>query len=407
MIGQLRSGCVLRGLPLFVAFLLGAAVAASTAQSSARPSPVEVLTPKPPMLVMIERKRVLVYELHITNFGTSSLTLTGIQVFASGAESSSTKETTAGKLADYSGSSLGELLHPVDESSQMAMSDSSQMASPRESGKLDIGHRVIAFMYITVPPDLRISALRHRFSFDVADPSRSKGTSNDETALDGIVVPILQESPLVLSPPFKDGVWLAGNGPSNTSVHRRSVVAIDGRAYISQRFAVDWVMVGKNGNTFHDSRDRNENFWAFGQPVLAVADGEVTEVVDDIPDNIPGKLPTVTVQNITGNHVIVRIAPDTYVAFAHLKQGSIHVRLHQKIKRGIQIAEVGNSGNTTGAHLHLQVTDRNSALAAEGIPYVLDKFRFWGFGKDFEEDHHPDLPQSRTLPMDDSVVTFP
>ena len=75
----------------------------------------------------------------------------------------------------------------------------------------------------------------------------------------------------------------------------------------------DAEIAGKNGNTFHDSRDRNENFWAFGQPVLAVADGEVTEVVDGVPDNTPDKLPVVTVQNITGNHVIIRIGTDTYV----------------------------------------------------------------------------------------------
>ena len=72
-------------------------------------------------------------------------------------------------------------------------------------------------------------------------------------------------------------------------VLRRSVVAIDGRPCISQRFAIDWVLIGNNGNTFHDSRERNENFWAFGQPVLAVADGEASEVVDGIPDNLPGK----------------------------------------------------------------------------------------------------------------------
>jgi hypothetical protein len=287
------------------------------------------------------------------------------------------------------------------------MGKSSEMASSDNPGKLEVGHRVIAFMYVTVPEDLQISALRHRFLFDVADPSRSPGTPNDESALDGIIVPVLQQAPVVLAPPFKDGVWLAGNGPSNTSDHRRSVIAIDGRAYVSQRFAIDWVMVGKNGNTFHDSRERNENFWAFGQPVLAVADGEVTEIGDNVPDNVPGKLPLVTVQNIMGNHVILRIAPDTYVSYAHLKQGSIQVRVHQKIKRGAQIAEVGNSGNTTGAHLHLQVTDGNSVLASEGIPFIFNQFRFFGFGKDFEEDKHPDLPRSRMLPMDDSVVAFP
>jgi Peptidase family M23 len=400
-----RFGGVHRSFPWPFAIILSTAgIIPALAQSSARPSPVEVVSPKPPTAVVIEGKRVLVYELHITNFGPSSLTLTGLQVFASGGERSLNEKANGDKLANYSGSSLSELLRPVDESSQMGESSHSAQSNP---GQLDIGRRVIAFLYVTAPDGLRISALRHRFSFEVADPLRSKGTPNDESALDGIIVPVLQQSPLVLAPPFKNGVWLAGNGPSNTSVHRRSIIAIDGRAYISQRFAIDWVLVGDNGNTFHDSRERNENFWGFGQPVLAVADGEVTEVLDGIPDNTPGKLPLVTVQNITGNHVIVRIAADTYVMFAHLKQGSIRIRLHQKIKRGAQIAQVGNSGNTSAAHLHLQVTDGNSALAAEGIPFVFDRFRFLGLGKEFEEDHHPDLPRSQSLPIDDSVISFP
>jgi hypothetical protein len=397
---RLSSGFLLKRTLIVAVFILVAGMLPAFAQSSARPSPVEVITPKPPTAVIIEGKRVLVYELHITNFGPSSLTLTEIQVFASGAESSPTDKTSSNKLAGYNGPSLSELLRPVG--------DSAYIASRSNPGQLDVGHRVIAFMYVTVPGNLRISALRHRLLFDVADPLRSHGSPNDESALDGIMVPVMEDTSLVLAPPFKGGVWLAGNGPSNISDHRRAVVAIDGRAYISQRFAIDWVLVGSNGNTFHDSRERNENFWSFGQPVLAVADGEVTEIVDDIPENTPGKLPIpVTMHNIAGNHVIMRIAPDTYVMFAHLKQGSIAVRLHQKIKRGVPIAQVGNSGNTTGAHLHLQVTDGNSALAAEGIPFIFNQFRFLGFGKDFEQDHHPDLPRSRSLPMDDSVISFP
>ena len=250
MTANSRFGCARRTFPLFVIFLFVASVAPAFAQSSARPSPVEVVTPKPPAPVIIEGKRVLVYELHITNFGPSSLTLTGIQVSVSDGESSPGERTGGDKLADYSGSSLSELLHPVDEASQMGMSKSSGMASQGNPGQLDIGRRVIAFMYVTIPGDLRISALRHRFLFDVADPSRSKGTPNDESALDGIIVPVLQQSQLVLAPPFKDGVWLAGNGPSSTSAHRRSVMAIDGRVYISQRFAIDWVMVGKEWQYF-------------------------------------------------------------------------------------------------------------------------------------------------------------
>lgn len=371
-------------------FFLGL-VSGAAAQSSARPSPVEVEVPKPPAGVMIEGKQTFVYELHITNFGPSALKLTEIQVYTSAMRGGQ----TATELADFSGAALDKVLQPVGRLSQ-----------ERGPAQFDIGQRVIAFMYVTAAPGVNVPALRHRLLFDVSDPSRGKGTANDESALDGIIVPVRHQSPLVLSPPFPNGIWLAGNGASNTSDHRRAVIAIDGRAFISQRFATDWVMVGKNGNSFHDTRARNENFWGFGQPVLAVADGVVTELVDEFPDNQPGKLPPVTVQNIAGNHIIMRIAPGVYVMFAHLKQGSISVRLHQNVKRGTRLAQLGNSGNTTGAHLHFQVMDAGSALAAEGIPFIFEKFRFLGMGKDFELSHHPDLLRHRALPADDSVIAF-
>ena len=386
---------------LLILFLMAGAIP-SLAQSSAHPSPVEVMTPKPPTPVMVEGRQVLVYELHITNFASSPLKLTEIQVFAVSEKSSPAEVTGGDKIADYTGSSLAKLLHSVGEAMQMGASSKTH----RDSSQLEGGRRVVAFMYVGIPRDLQLSALRHRFLFDVSDPSHAKGTPNDESALDGVVVPVLQQEPLVLRPPLGEGIWLAGNGPSNTSVHRRAVIALNGRAYIAQRFATDWMLVGANGNTFHDSRARNENFWDFGQPVMAVAAGEVTEVVDNIPDHLPDQPPEITLQNVAGNHVILRVAPGIYAMFAHLKQGSIHVQLHQQVKSGEVLGELGDSGNTTAPHLHFQLMDGNSPLAAEGIPYVFEKFRFLGLGRDFEMDKHPDEARSLSLPMDDTVLSF-
>ena len=126
------------------------------------------------------------------------------------------------------------------------------------------------------------------------------------------------------------------------------------------------------------------------------------------PDNKPGEpLQPVTLENITGNHVIVRIAPKQYCLSAHLKARSVRVHLHQRVRQGDLLAQVGDSGNTTAPHLHFQVMDNNSALQAEGVPYVLDQFTFLGFGRDFEEKHHSTLPRSHELPVDDAVVSFP
>lgn len=92
--------------------------------------------------------------------------------------------------------------------------------------------------------------------------------------------------------------------------------------------------------------------------------------------------------------------------FAHLKQGSIRVRLHQQVKAGEVIGELGDSGQTTGPHFHFQLMDANSPLAAERVPYVFKEFRFFEFGREFEMDKHPDQKRSLSLPMDDTVLSF-
>lgn len=340
-----------------------------------RPSAVEIVTPKPPTPVMADGKRLLVYELHITNLGRSPLQLKKIEV--------------APLHVEFTGDALAKMLTVI--------------GGAKEAGYLDVGRRATAFMWIAVPPEETMPrALTHRLTFDIADATAEP----KESAIDGIVVPVLRNVPPVLTSPFSGGEWLAGSGPSNTSDHRRTVMTLEGRTWDSQRFAIDFVKVGANGDTWHDSRARNENFWAFGQPVHAVADGEVTEVVDAYADNTPDQLPPVTLENIAGNHVIVRIADGVYTSFAHLRHGSMRVKPHQRVKRGDVIAEVGNSGNTTGAHLHFQVTDAGSMIAAEGIPYVFDRFTFLGNGADFEESHHPSIPRHDELPLENIVLRF-
>src|ERR1700693_5661474 len=79
---------------------------------------------------------------------------------------------------------------------------------------------------------------------------------------------------------------------------------------------------------------RNENWWGYGEPIHSVADGEVTKIVDGIPENTPRVLPrSVDLDNIAGNYVIVRIAPNRYVTYAHLQGASIKVRLHDAVHR--------------------------------------------------------------------------
>jgi murein DD-endopeptidase MepM/ murein hydrolase activator NlpD len=138
-----------------------------------------------------------------------------------------------------------------------------------------------------------------------------------------------------------------------------------------------------------------------------VTDGEVTQILDGIPENTPRVLPQqVTLDNIAGNYIILRIAPNRYVTYAHLQTGSIKVRLHDHVARGSVIARLGNSGQATGPHLHFQVTDGNSVLQSEGVPFIFGEFKDLGPGSDYETDKHPSTSRTDAIPGKDEVVDF-
>ena len=66
---------------------------------------------------------------------------------------------------------------------------------------------------------------------------------------------------------------------------------------------------------------------------------------------------------------IVRILHDdgTYAVYAHLNWNSIRVRPGDRVRRGEYIAESGNTGFSSGPHLHFAVL-RNIGLRAESVP---------------------------------------
>jgi murein DD-endopeptidase MepM/ murein hydrolase activator NlpD len=67
-----------------------------------------------------------------------------------------------------------------------------------------------------------------------------------------------------------------------------------------------------------------------------------------------------------------------YVALVHLRAGSLRVRAGDAVAVGQELAECGNSGNSTQPHVHVQVMDSLDLLAARGIPMVFGNYRAWG-----------------------------
>ncbi|MCP6329972.1 M23 family metallopeptidase, partial [Klebsiella pneumoniae] len=72
--------------------------------------------------------------------------------------------------------------------------------------------------------------------------------------------------------------------------------------------------------------------------------------------------------NPSGNFVRILHDDGTMGVYLHLMRGSVQVREGQYVNGGERIARSGNTGNSTGPHLHF-VIQRNVGLALESIPF--------------------------------------
>lgn len=168
-------------------------------------------------------------------------------------------------------------------------------------------------------------------------------------------------------------------------------MSFQSRPFLSQRFAVDLLRFSPEGYLAKPGINletlSNEDFYCFGEKIYAVADAQVFNSRDGLPDIIPGVLPPPNLDNADGNFVILEIAYDSgkgldtvYANYAHLKQGSIKVKIGDKVKKGDVIGLLGNSGNTTGPHLHFHMFAKGGfgILTSQGLPYTINSFNLKG-----------------------------
>jgi hypothetical protein len=194
----------------------------------------------------------------------------------------------------------------------------------------------------------------------------------------------VRKDAVTIGPPLRGGDWMAANGPSNSSGHRRALIPVGGGAHIAQRFAIDWLQVRESGQSFEGDRLDNKNYRCYGTDALAVADAAVVAMKDGIPENIPGassRAVPITLETVGGNHVILDLGGGKFAFYAHLQPGKIRVKVGDHVRKGQVIGLVGNSGNSTEPHLHFHICDRNSPLASEGLPYALTSFEAQGKGE--------------------------
>lgn len=358
------------------------------AQSASLPPFLELRVPMPPAIATGEVGSFFAHELHVTNFMADTVTLKQVQVMTTGAEHR-------------------VLLTVADSGLATSIARPGIGGPTAERTRIAGGTRAVVYLWVPVDPRSAPDTVVHRVRIE-----RRSGDSAQTQHLDGAIVTVARPA-AEIGPPLRGGVWLTGNGPSNASGHRRALIPVDGKPSIAQSFAIDYVKLDDKWRRFTGDSLKNENYYAEGVDALAVANGIVVATKDGIPENTPGiesRAVPITLETVGGNHVIIDLRDGRYAFYAHLKPGSLRVKLGDRVRRGQVIGLVGNSGNSTEPHLHFYISDDgNSPLGSEGIPYGHGSFEIVGHCRSFGSgcERQPPTTRRGEQPMDNTLVRFP
>lgn len=340
------------------------------------PLQLEARVPFAPTAVQSAGHASLVYELYLTNFSNSPLSLSRIEVLD--AEGPSSKP-----FASFEGAKLDAILRPL------AAQPAENKSGPHV---LAAGTTLVAFMWVSFENGANVpTRLRHN-------------VVTTTSSIDGPVIDTHHTELRVFASPLHGAGWTASDGPSNDldNHHRTGIFVMHGQLTLSRRYAIDWMR-----NSSDAARDPHDEhlYPAYGQPVFAVSDATVLKTQDGLPDNVPGPVATfhtalpITLENVGGNYVVLDLGGGQYAWYFHLQAGSLKVRPGEHVRRSQALAQIGCSGDSTLPHLHFEVTNSPTMLAGDGIPYVLDHYRISTADNVWES-------RRRELPLRDMLVDF-
>jgi len=335
----------------------------------------------------------LVYEILLTNFSSGDVTLEKVVVLGDGAEL--------------------QTLEAAEIATRV------QTVGTRElSASMPKSTQALLFIHVIMPEGKHAPReLSHRVTarFAAAPPGRQEITAS------GGNIAVDHRAVAVFGPPLHGAGYISADSCCDAVRHTRAALPINGHFWIAQRYAVDWEQVNEQGRIYRGPKEKLESYNIFGKEAIAVADATVASTVDGAPEGTPGAYPTaIDPVDADGNAVILDLGQHRYAMYAHLQPGSIKVRQGEKVKTGQVLALVGNTGNSLVPHLHFQLMDQPSSLAANGLPYEIDNFEVTAKGVStatFDQAEADGTPMPHTivtppiharkaLPLDQLIITF-
>ncbi|MFD1604102.1 M23 family metallopeptidase [Flavobacterium artemisiae] len=161
----------------------------------------------------------------------------------------------------------------------------------------------------------------------------------------------------VLELPFEDDWYIAAGGKSLEINHHFAPNR-------HQRYALDMFHVINRRGGIGDGT-KNEDYYCFGKPLNAPGDGKIIALENGIDENVPGVLNT---KKPFGNYIVIDHLNGEFSFMLHLKKNSIIVALGDTVIRGQKVGLAGNSGYSTGPHLHYHLQSTSSVETGVGLP---------------------------------------
>jgi hypothetical protein len=130
-----------------------------------------------------------------------------------------------------------------------------------------------------------------------------------------------------------------------------------------------------------------QDYYCYDKPIVAPADGEVEEIINDVDENLIGDS---NLKQNWGNSIIIKHDSQLYTQISHIRKDSFKVKKEESVKKGDVIAHCGNSGRSPYPHIHFQVQS-TPYIGSKTMEYPLSHFityngdtryHFFGFPKE-------------------------
>ncbi|RYD14379.1 MAG: M23 family metallopeptidase [Lysobacteraceae bacterium] len=314
-------------------------------------STLDLRVSEAPHLARIGPARALRYELQLVNLAEAPITIDAIEVLDAG--------RTSTLLARWQGDRVAD---------RIMLSATTRDATPTRT--LPPGRHALAYLDLELAP--RVSTPRrveHRLSLRI---------DGRTVELRGGAAPVETRARTALGAPVRGGPWIAIHLPEAPRGHRRVAFALDGALRIPARFAIDWVKLDDDGHAARGDDRLVGNWYGHGADVLAVADARIVATRDDMREALSVEPVRNPLANASGNFVTLDLGDGRHFHYEHLLPGSVRVRAGDRVRRGEVIARLGNTGDTTGPHLHTHASDGARPLDGEGMPFEIERYERLG-----------------------------